>query len=257
MAKINDAGLKQLPNGNWSYRIYTKIDGKSIDTTCRQDENGNPFKTKKAARDARDAKIFELKHPKPKTGGGLRKAKVKEIWAEYLEGGASSKAEATIRKQKSMWENHIEKKFGNRYVDEITQVEIEDYLSLMYYDGDGGGKGESYSYKYVEGFLKFFYLLLGRAYDSNCISTDMYTKMCMNRGTRISMPPITQEDNEKYKKIKIFTPLEIQKINLFLQGSNFHVSFMLGYMLGIRRSECFGLIWDDVDWEAGTITIQR
>lgn len=55
MAKKNDTGVFQLDNGNWAYRIYMSKDanGNKVDTTCRKDEQGNVFKTKKSAVDAR------------------------------------------------------------------------------------------------------------------------------------------------------------------------------------------------------------
>lgn len=171
--------------------------------------------------------------------------------------GTTGKAPSTIKKQRSMWENHIQEEFGNRYVEDITLQELKNYLAQMYANGDGRGKEQSYSYKYVEGFLKFFYLLWACAYNDNYISTDLYTKMFLDRKSRLSMPEMTQEDNDDYKDIKTFTPLEIKKMNLVLQDTNFHVAFILGYMTGVRISECFGLMWSDVDWTNSTIQVKK
>lgn len=258
MAKNNDVGLKQLPNGNWSYRIYLTLDGRKVDTTCRVDDNGLPFKTKKAARDARDAKIVEMrKNPAPEPDRKIKRVRLSQIYEDYMANGTTGKAPSTIRKQESMWENHVEHEFGNRYIDDITLKDLQNYLAKMYHNGDGRGKEQSYSYKYVEGFLKFFYLLWACAYADNYVPYDVYDKMFVNKKTRLSMPKMTQEDKEDEDNIKSFTPLEIEKMNLVFQGTNFHISFILGYMLGVRISECFGLMWDDINWNEGTVKVRR
>ena len=58
MAKNSDVGLFQLANGNWGYRITRTQNGKRKDTSYHRDENGNPFKTKSAARIAREQKSW-------------------------------------------------------------------------------------------------------------------------------------------------------------------------------------------------------
>ncbi len=63
MAKMNDTGLYQNKNGTWYYRIKLASDanGNPVDTTCRLDENGQPFKTKSACKKARDKRLVEFR----------------------------------------------------------------------------------------------------------------------------------------------------------------------------------------------------
>lgn len=82
----------------------------------------------------------------------LRKT-VTEVYNEYCEFGRAGKAYATIKKQDSLWNNHIKAKFGKRYVDDISVAEVNDYLTELYYT-------ENRAYTYTESFLKFFYLIL-------------------------------------------------------------------------------------------------
>ena len=81
---------------------------------------------------------------------------MKDVFNEYCENGRIGKAYQTIKKQDSLWNNHINKKFGKRYVDDISVAEVVDYLSELYFT-------EGYSYQYTESFLKMFYLIFGQA----------------------------------------------------------------------------------------------
>lgn len=251
-----DTGIFQLPNGNYGFRIVIKRKDLKIDTTYRQDENGNPYKTKASARDARERKLYELKNKPINQEEKLKKYKLKDIYNLYIENGSTSKAHATIRKQNSMWENHIKSNFGDKYINDITLNDLQNYLSLLYNYGDNYSN-TPYSYKYVEGFLKFFYLLFGYAYKENAINTDTYTKMFLDRSTRLKMPPITQEDNEEYKNIKVYSKYEIKQMAEVLKRGNFYIPFLLGYYCGLRISEVFGILIEDVDVINNKIRINK
>ncbi|NMM62736.1 site-specific integrase [Clostridium sp. P21] len=258
MAKVNDTGVYQLEDGSWEYRIVINTKDLKATAKARQDDSGNPFKTKKQAVEARAKKLIELKTPKPPKPIVVKDAKLSEIYEEYMLNGTAQKAKSTIRKQQSMWENHIEKNFGNRYISTITAQELKDYLAKMYAYGDGiesyqGG----YSYKYVEGFLKFFYLLYGRAYGHDLIDTDRYTKMVIDKGNRLTMPDRTHEDEEDERNIKSYTMEEIAKIESVFRRGNCYTAFLLGFKLGLRISEVFGLRFSNIDWGNSTVKINR
>lgn len=61
-----------------------------------------------------------LSNPKPKA---IKKT-VTQVYNEYCEFGRAGKAFATIKKQDSLWNNHIKAKFGKRYIDDISVAEI-------------------------------------------------------------------------------------------------------------------------------------
>jgi hypothetical protein len=158
MTKTTSAGVFQLPNGMWDFRYAFMLDGKQKDIKRTKDETGNPFKTERAAAKAKEATIIQvqaelLQPPKPTK----KRITVEEVYAEYCEKGRHGKAYGTIRKHDTLWNQHISKKYGKRYVDDISVAEIVDYLSFLYYQ-------EGRAYGYVESFLKMFYLILGQAY---------------------------------------------------------------------------------------------
>ena len=246
MAKQNDAGVYQKENGYWEYRFVVRIDGKRIGRKKCTDENGNRFKTKREAIAARDAAIVALRterttKPKP------ARRKVKEVFDEFCSEGRKDRAYTTIRKQDSLWENHLLDRFGNRYVDEISTAEVVDYLAELYYV-------DNLAYSYVESFLKMFYLIFGQAYSRNYLDVDDYNKLCVNKNTKIHMPKLKAEDDTD---IVAFSKDELVKLDEYFKGTNAETAYLLGRYCGLRINETFGLKWDHVDFEAGTILIDR
>lgn len=246
MTKRNNAGVYQKSNGFWEYRFTIVVDGKQISRKKSTDELGNKLKTKSEAIKAREAAIFKARTERERQREIERK-KVKEVFQEYCDKGRSGKAYNTILKQDSLWKNHIKERFGDRFIDEISVAEIDDYLSELYYiDG--------LSYRYVESFLKMFYLIFGQAYSRNYLDVDTYNKLCLNKGTKISMPKMKTEDDTD---IIAFSHEELSLLDEYFKGTNAETAYLLGRYCGLRINETFGLKWDNVDIENGTITIDR
>lgn len=172
---------------------------------------------------------------------------MKDVFNEYCENGRIGKAYQTIKKQDSLWNNHINKKFGKRYVDDISVAEVVDYLSELYFT-------EGYSYQYTESFLKMFYLIFGQAYSRNYLDVDTYNKLCINKNTKIHMPKLKTEDDTE---IVAFSREELAKLDDYFKDTNAETAYLLGRYCGLRINECYGLKWDNVDIETGTIIIDR
>ena len=239
-------GVYQQENGYWAYRFSIVVNGERIIRRRARDEQGQPFKTKRAAAKARTAAIA-MEQRKPTHEAAIPKKTVSEVYREYCEKGRSGKAYSTIRKQDSLWKNHIRDKFGTRYVGEISAGEIEDYLTELYCK-------EGRAYRYVEAFLKMFYLIFGQAYSRNYLDMDTYSKLCLNKGTKIHMPKKkTDEDDE----IIAFSKEELEKLDGYFRGTNAETAYLLGRYCGLRINECYGLKWCNVDLSAGTILIDR
>lgn len=240
----NDTGVTKLENGNWEYRFVMVVDGKKVTSRKRKDEQGNPLTTKRAAIKARQAAMKKAQLGITHTAPTAKKT-VAEVYREYCEKGRSGKAYTTIRKQDSLWDNHLCARFGNRYIDEISVAEIVDYLTELYYT-------DGLAFKYVESFLKMFYLIFGQAYSRNYLDVDTYSKLCLNKGTKIHMPKMkTSEEDD----IAIFTREELTRMDEYFSGSNGETAYLLGKYCGLRINECYGIRWENVDLEKGTILI--
>ena len=246
MSKNTSKGVYQLENGFWGFRYTYTIDGKKKDIKRTKDECGNPFKTEKAAIKAREAAMLrdkftvsEKQKPKRLTFG--------EVYNIYCENGRSGKAYSTIKKQDSLWKNHLKDKFGKKYIDSITVAEINDYLAHLYYT-------EGRSYMYVEGFLKMFYLIFGQAYSRNYLDIETYNKLCVAKDARIQMPKRKIDDDEN---IVAFDKEQTATLDNYFSGTNAETAFLLGCFCGLRINECYGLKWENVDLERGVIIIDR
>lgn len=248
MAEQQAAGVYQLDNGYWGYRFVLTVNGKKKAQKRVKDELGNPYKTQKQAAKARSIALAQeqakIQLPPQKQ---ITRQTVIEVYQEYCEKGRSGKAYATIKKQDSLWNNHLKERFGKRYIDEITVAEIQDYLEELYYT-------DNRAYSYTESFLKMFYLIFGQAYSRNYIDVDSYNKLCVNKDTKIHMPKLKIDDD---LDIVSFDDKEIEQLDSYFSGTNAETAYMLGKYCGLRINECYGLKWSNVDLKSGTITIDR
>lgn len=246
MADTTKSGVYQLENGMWGFRYTVTYNGKRKDVKRQKDELGRILKTEKAALRARESAMLHDRMNRIKKPVEKRMT-FAEVYQEYCEMGRSGKAYATIKKQDSLWKNHLAEKFGNKFIDEISVAEVNDYLSQLYYT-------EGRAYKYVESFLKMFYLIFGQAYSRNYLDVDTYNKLCVMKEVRISMPKMK---NDEDTDIVAYEREQIKALEEYFTGTNAETAYLLGCYCGLRINECYGLKWENVDLEHGTITIDR
>ena len=245
-------GVTPNEDGSWSYRLKVKLpDGKMFDTRIKKDQDGKAFLRARDAYEAKKAHAERLKNPPAEEPTGKKSPLLSEIYESYLATEGKDKAPATLRKQESMWRNHIEPIFGDREIDSINLVELQDFLYELY---------QTHAYKYTEGFLKFFYLLFGHADRMDAIDPEQYNKMFVNKNKRLHMPKKSQADEAEDKEpAVIFDDSELRIIAKIFESEdgNLETAFYLGLYAGLRISECFGLRWRDIDWATKTMRISR
>lgn len=246
MAKRAETGVFQVKNGQWGYRFTLQIEGKRISRRKFTDADGNKLLSKKQAQNAREEAILQA-HIDEERKRLITRRTFDQVYNEYCEKGRADRAYMTIRKQDCLWRNHLKERFGKRYIDEINVAEINDYLAELYYK-------EGYAFRYVESFLKMFYLIFGQAYSRDYLDVDSYHKLCLNKDTKIHMPKLKTDDDTD---IVAFTREEMARLDEYFKGTNAETAYLLGMYCGLRINEAFGLKWDHVDLEAGTILIDR
>ena len=239
-------GVFQLENGNWGFRYAIVVDGEKRTKKKVKDDSGKPFKTEKQASRAR-SKAIALEQMNVKKPKKIERKTFTDVFTEYCETGRKGKAYSTIRKQDSLWKNHLKERFGGRYIDEISVAEVNDYLSLLYYEEDR-------AYKYVESFLKMFYLIFGQAYSRNYLDVDTYNKLCVNKDTKIHMPRMKIDEETE---IVAFSKEELCQLDEYFCGTNGETAYLIGKYCGVRINECYGIKWSDIDFEKGAIRIER
>lgn len=248
MSGQQTTGVYQLDNGYWGYRFILTVNGKKKAQKRVKDGSGNPYKTKRQAARARELAIAQerAKSLLPAEKKIIKKT-VAEVYQEYCENGRSGKAYTTIKKQDSLWNNHLEKRFGKRYVNDITVAEIQDYLEELYYI-------DNRAYSYTESFLKMFYLIFGQAYSRNYLDVDSYHKLCVNKDSKIHMP---KQKIDEDTDIAYFNTEEIARLDDYFKGTNAETAYLLGKYCGLRINECYGLKWSNIDMKNGIIIIDR
>ena len=111
-----------------------------------------------------------------------------------------------------------------------------------------------YSYRYVESFLKMFYLIFGQAYSRGYMAVDVYNRLCVNKDTKIHMPKLKSDED---LDVVAFTDDECEKLDEYFTGTTGETAYLLGRFCGLRINEAYGLKWENVDVEAGTIRIEQ
>ncbi len=246
MSRTEPKGTYQLPNGMWAFRAFLIVDGVKKDVKRTKDEFGKPFKTEKAALRARERALALCEFDTP-VSPKKKSISVKDVYLEYCEKGRYDKSYGTIRKQDSLWRNHISKRFGKRDISSISVSDVVDYLSELYYK-------EGRAYKYVESFLKMFYLIFGQAYSRGYLDVDTYNTLCVNKNTKIHMPKMKIDEEDE---IVSFSNEEIVALDIYFKGTNIETAYLLGKYCGLRINECFGIKWSDIDFKNDCIHIER
>lgn len=246
MMSKKDVGVFQMQNGNWAYRFKMMVDGKEINRRKSTDANGEKLSCKSDAIKAREAAMVAARTER-KRQIKISRRTVAEVFEEFRKNGRKDRAYKTALKQDSLWRNHFCDRWGRRFVDDISVAEVNDYLASLYYENE-------YSYQYTESFLKMFYLLFGQAYSRNYLDVDTYNKLCINKDTKIHMPKLRADDDTD---IVSFSHEELALLDQYFEGTNAETAYMLGRFCGLRINEAFGLKWDHVDLEKGTILIDR
>lgn len=99
-----------------------------------------------------------------------------------------------------------------------------------------------------------FYLIFGQAYSRNYLDLNTYNKLCVNPITKIHMPKMKPDEETD---IVIFTSEQLQQLDDYFRNSHAETAYLLGKYCGLRINECYGLKWDHVNLEKGTILIDR
>ena len=103
---------------SWAFRAIR--DGKDV--------RKKGFATKTEAKEARISFLAKHKEEKNKGPDSDTNIKLKDVYEHYMKFGSVEKRPGTLRKQKSIWENHVGPEFGNRIMISIGVGELKNYL---------------------------------------------------------------------------------------------------------------------------------
>ena len=237
-------GVFQLPDGTWGYRARIE---NQFDIRRTRDRNGLIMKTAAAAEKERNwaiANELQRRRDKEAERYGLKNGTVADVYEKCAVPESQKKAYGTVCKRKSLWKNHFRERWGQRDIKSLSAGEINLWLSELMDD--------DYAFGYVEGFLKFFYVVIGAAYRHKYIDKQQYTRLCEDKKARISMPC------EKPKTdIVVYNKDEMKQLDTYFLSTPVETAYLIGKYCGLRINETFGLKWDHVKFEDGYIKIDR
>ncbi len=81
-----------------------------------------------------------------------------------------------------------------------------------------------------------------------------------NPATLIKLPPVRARGavpSRKKERRPVTAEEWVQIMARFPEGHPAHIPLLLAYRCGLRLGEVFGLVWSDLDFDAGTLTVNR
>ena len=257
--KKNQETTKKKNRGGAGDGLFFDSKSKTWGFRAVRDGKDNRRKGFKTKTEAKEARILFLANYEDNVKEQEKEVSMtfQQVFDHYLTYGAADKREKTIEKHKSLWRCHVQRVFAEKEVSKVSAGEINNYLLQLYTQGDEYNDFKfSYAYGTVEGVLKFFYLFYGYSRRMGWITREKYEDMCEVPKMRIDMPKKQKGESEE-GEIETYTQEEIERMRNRIKESSLYVAFEIGVYCGLRISECFGLMWCDIDFNKKTMRIER
>ena len=146
----------------------------------------------------------------------------------------------TIQDYIAKAKRYILPSLGETPVDELTQLQVQIFCNNLTKGYTGQKPLSPKTVKNVHGIL---HTCLKQAQRNGLIQ--------QNPSDMIKLPKISKPD---------ITPLMDKQLAAFMEkirGHQYEVLYILALFSGLRESELLGLLWDDINFETGAITVQH
>lgn len=163
---------------------------------------------------------------------------------EWLEASRTQWKASTYQGYAKQVRSYIEPRLGGYYLKSISAKIIQQYLNDLF--NEGFSRNTLTNVK-------------GRLTGSMDWAVRMeYIKYNPAKSTRLPSSRAIPEHPTRQNPHHYIDRSSWAKImERFPEGHPSHLPLMLGYWAGLRKGEAFGLCWEDVDFDAGTITVSH
>lgn len=230
---------KMLSTGKTVYQYnfeIASIDGK------RKWKSKSGFKTKKEAREAgKEAqRLYE------KVGVTVEPSEMSfsDFIDEWIEKSSRLQCkDVTIKGYEKKIRLYIKPKIGEYRLKTITKNMLQDIIIDLFNQG--------FSYNTISSIRGIFTKSFDYAVDRHYIQ--------ISPATKLIIPTAMQPKTETRTKKHIYIPEELREkiFERFPEGSPAYIPMMISYHTGMRLGEVYGLVWEDVDFENQTISVNR
>lgn len=151
--------------------------------------------------------------------------------------------ESTIIGYKKKIDNHIKPALGTMNIHSITREDLQIFVNDKYDKG--------YSRNTLSSLIGILTKSLNYAADNGYIAVSPAVRIKIPKNRTPTIPTRTKE------RVNIPDEIIHDIFERFPESSNSHIPLLLGYECGLRIGEVFGLVWEDIDFENRTLTVNR
>ena len=220
-AANNMGTVRQRSDGRWEGR-YTALDGKQHSVYAL---------TQPACTAALRAAMNEVDNGSWREPSKLTLSQWLDIWLSDYQTDTS---ERTVNKYRTIVK-HFKKSIGSIKLSKLTSVHVRRMIKSMESDGLKSST--------IDNYFRIFKSAINRAVESKILKE--------NPAKDVKVPKPTN------RKFVIIDRQEIPKFLNTIKSTPYENEYVIMLLTGLRIGEVRGLRWSDIDFNAGTIDIQR
>lgn len=213
----------------WRFKVYYhNTEGKLVPYTSKR------YLLEKEAK--AEERVFLLNRDAPV------KKRFDVVADDYFEDAFKRLRESTVLTYKSNYENHIKPYFKNKFIDEISVMDIENWKNKLL---DKGLSVDSCNQYYV--VFKEIFSFANRKYELNYNPVELSGRFKKRN----------DEVVETSKKLRYIIYEQYCKFISVIKDELWHCFFLTLYFTGMRKGEMLALTWKDINFDTKKISVNK